>query len=296
MAGGLIPRRPANGAVDPAPAPRAGRRPARTNRTPMAANPDLLAWLRAAWAAYEFDVAALYRRDADHDWPLEATDAKELARKLEAGGHFLPLPKEPAALANVLEVSIVKFLMERAEADPGVDIRVGTERGYPDLEVSGARFGDGFHAVDLKAARRKPLKRSPPRETQSRITLYTGNTYFAWPDLAWPGMFRPFAEYESHVDVLAIYTLDLEAMERATDIEVLVQEPWRIASTERSSTTREYIGAVTKLDRLREGDGDFDTEEAFYAYWRAFEFRMPKALKAQLRKLIEAQKGGSGGS
>ncbi len=261
----------------------------------MSVNPDLLAWIRAACVAYDFDVTALYRRDAEHDWPVEAADPEELARKLEAGGHFLPLPKEPAALANVMEVSIVKFLMERADADAGVEIHAGTERGYPDLEVSGERFGGGFHAVDIKAARRKPLKRSPPRETQSRITLYTGNTYFAWPDLQWPGMLRSFADYESHVDVIMLYTLDADAMQRATDIEVLVHEPWRIASTERSSTTREYIGAVTKLDRLRGGDGDFETEELFYKYWRAFEFRMPKALKAQLRKLIEAQKGGSSG-
>lgn len=195
----------------------------------------------------------------------------------------------------MLEVSIVRFLVERAEHEQGVTVRVGTERGYPDLEFSGERFGGGFHAIDIKAARRKLLKRSPPRETQSRITLYTGNTYFAWPDLRWPGMFRPFADYESHLDVLVIYTLEPDAMERATDIEVVVQEPWRIASKERSSTTREYIGAVTQLDQLREGNGDFESEEGFYEYWRAYEFRMPKALKAQLRKLIEQQKGGRPG-
>ncbi|GIK77711.1 MAG: restriction endonuclease [Acidobacteria bacterium] len=256
----------------------------------MAANPELLSWLRAACAEYRFDVAALYQRHGDHAWPLEAADFDDLSRQLDAGGHFLPLPKEPAALANVLEVSIVRFLVERAADHEDVDVEIGTERGYPDLEFSGRAFGGGFHAVDLKAARRKPLKRSPPRQTQSRITLYTGNTYFAWPDLQWPGMLRPFAEYESHVDVIAIYTLDTDATERATEIEVIVQEPWRIASKERSSTTREYIGAVLELERLREGAGDFDSEEDFYKYWRAFDFRMPKALRAQLSKLISQQK------
>jgi hypothetical protein len=256
----------------------------------MTANPELLSWLRTACAEYRFDVAALYQRHGDHPWPLQAADADDLSRQLEIGGHFLPLPKEPAALANVLEVSLVRFLVRRAAADEDVEIQIGTERGYPDLELSGQAFAGGFHAVDIKAARRKPLKRSPPRQTQSRITLYTGNTYFAWPDLQWPGMLRPFAEYESHVDIILLYTLDTDATERATDIEVVVQEPWRIASKERSSTTREYIGAVLELERLREGSGDFESENEFYTYWRAFDFRMPKALRAQLNKLIAQQK------
>lgn len=260
----------------------------------MPANPDLLAWLRAACADYSFNVTALYRREGDHPWPLQAADADELATKLEAGGHFLPLPKEPAALANVLEVSLVKFLIERAASERGIKIQVGTERGYPDLEVSGPLFGGGFHAVDIKAARRKLLKRSAPRETQSRITLYTGNTYFAWPDLKWPGMFRPFADYQSHIDLITIYTLDPEHNQRTRDIEVIVHEPWCIASKERSSTTREYLGAVTSLERLREGQGDFANEDEFYRYWRAFKFRTPEALKAQLRKLMEQQAGSSG--
>ena len=117
----------------------------------MAVNPDLLAWLRAACAAYRFDVTALYRREADHDWPIEASDPEDLASKLDAGGHFLPLPREPAALANVLEVSILRFLMERAAGETGAEIRAGTERGYPDLELSGERFGSGFHAVEMRA-------------------------------------------------------------------------------------------------------------------------------------------------
>lgn len=263
----------------------------------MPANAELLAWLRAACAAYDLDVAALYRREGDHPWPLVGRNLVELEEQLRSGGHFLPLPMEPAALANVLEVSIVRFLAERAGQEEELTLRLGTERGYPDLEFSGGRFGGGFHAVEIKAARRKILKRSPPRNTQSRITLYTGNTYFAWPDLQWPGMFRPFADYESHLDIIVLYTLDPGRTERATDIELLVHEPWRIAAKMRSSTTREYIGAVTGLERLRKGEGDFATEEEFYAYWRSFEFRMPKALKAQLRRLIEAQKasGGSGG-
>ena len=91
-----------------------------------------------------------------------------------------------------------------------------------------------------KAARRAPNR----RQTQSRITLYTGNTYFAYPTLHWPGTFRPFADYTEHLDVSWIYTLNQDAPSRVDDLELIVQEPWRIGSHQRSSTTREYIGAV----------------------------------------------------
>ncbi|MGH3159895.1 MAG: hypothetical protein ACRDNF_25425 [Streptosporangiaceae bacterium] len=122
----------------------------------------------------------------------------------------------------------------------GAQIHRGTERGYPDFEISGPAFGGGFHAVDVKAARRA----TSGRRTQSRITLYTGNTYFKWPSLHWPGTFRPFSDYSSHLDVIMIYTLNPDSNARVEDLEIIVQEPWRIASRERSSTTREYIGAI----------------------------------------------------
>lgn len=242
-----------------------------------------MAWLEKSVAKYELDLVAVFsKHGTSPSWPLSAEDADELERKLAEGGHFTPLPKEPAALANVLEVSLVDFLLEEADRARGVKAERGTERGYPDLEITGSAFGGGYHAVDIKVARRNKSRRG----TQSRITLYTGNTYFRFPQLQWPGTFRPFDDYESHVDVIVIYTLDESLPGRVTDLELLVQEPWRIASKQRSSTTREYIGAVQRLEDLREGRGEFETEEAFYKFWRAYRFAIGPAVQKQLDKLL----------
>lgn len=84
------------------------------------------------------------------------------------------MPKEPAALANIIEVSQVNFLSAQVEARDDVTLKRGTERGYPDLEISGPAFGDKFYAIDIKAARRKASKKTGkvnPKRTQSRITL-----------------------------------------------------------------------------------------------------------------------------
>ncbi|MFF8672580.1 type II restriction endonuclease [Streptomyces sp. NPDC015242] len=248
-------------------------------------------WLRNVCSQYKFDVRGALQTDSpDAEWPITITDPQDLEEKLAARGHLLPLPKEPASLANIIEVSIIDFILAAITGTSGIEFQRGSERGYPDLEVSGPRFGGGHHAIDIKAARRAVTKGGVPNgRTQSRITLYTGNTYFKWPALHWPGTFRPFGDYETHLDVLVIYTLNEASAWRVDDLEVIVQEPWRIASKKRSSTTREYIGAVDSIAALREGRGEFNTPEEFYRFWRAFQFKISAQVSNQLNKLMTAQ-------
>lgn len=219
-------------------------------------------------------------------WPLVADSEERLESELSERGHFVPLPKEPAALANVIEVSVVDFLFTRLQDEPGVELNRGTERGYPDIELSGSRFDGEFYAIDVKVARRA----RSGRQTQSRITLYTGNTYFRYPQLSWPGTFRPFEQYAAHLDLIVLYTFAEAELSRILDLEILVHESWRIASKQRSSTTREYIGAVTSIDALRAGRGEFETREEFLTYWTKYSFKIGRAVQQQLDKLLRRGK------
>lgn len=249
---------------------------------------DLKDWLQAQCQMYTYDLRGIFRVAGNTQWPMTAANPSELEARIRE--HLLPLPKEPAALANVLEVSIVDFLLDRvAETHGTLTATRGGERVYPDLEVTGPGLGGAFSAVDIKVAQRKIPKKGPPTQTQSRITLYTGNTYFAYPTLHWPGTFRPFADYAQHLDVIGIYTLNRDSASRVEDLELIVQEPWRIGSHQRSSTTREYIGAVTGLDDLRHGRGEFKTEVEFYKFWRAYNFNIGRSVRNQLNKLLAQQ-------
>jgi hypothetical protein len=245
-------------------------------------------WLREQCAEYGWGLGGVFRSRGEHEWPLVAQDEVDLEAQLNTGGHILPLPEEPAALANVLEVGIVSFLIGRAEGLDGVTATGGTIRGYPDLELSGPAFGGGIYAVDIKIAQRAISAKGKPLErTQSRISLYTGNTYFRHPKLQFPGILRPFADYASHLDVLGIYTFNGDKPGRVDDLELIVQPTWKIASKKRSSTTREYIGAVNKIADLRAGNGDFATEEEFYAYWRKFAFKVSRAVELLYAKQMD---------
>lgn len=248
---------------------------------------ELIDWLRRTFKSYTLEPIAVYRMRGSHAWPLVASNEQQLKEKLESGGHFLALPKEPAALANVLEVSLVDFMLAKLGAIHGVRASRGTERGYPDVEVTGGPFGDSHFAVDVKVARRN----KNGKQTQSRITLYTGNTYFRYPDLKWAGTFRPFCDYTQHIDVIALYTLNESTLSRVDKLEVVVQEPWRIGSKQRSSTTREYLGAVTSIDDLRNGKGEFSSMEEFYRYWTRFPFKIGRAVQQRLDRLLREQRG-----
>lgn len=233
---------------------------------------------------------AVYQAGLRPAWPLVAKSDEDLERQLIERGSFVPLPKEPAALANVIEVSIIDFLFARMQHEPGVKLARGTERAYPDLELFGERLGAEYFAIDVKVARRARNQ----KQTQSRITLYTGNTYFRYPQLPWPGTtFRPFGEYAGHLDIIVLYTFAADELSRISDLEVVVQEAWRIASRQRSSTTREYIGAVTSIDDLRAGRGEFQSLEEFYAFWKKYNFKVGRAVQQQLDKLLALAKKSS---
>lgn len=250
---------------------------------------DLESWLRETCGRYSFDLRGIYQAQGTHSWPIVANDQAEL-EAIVSQGHLLPLPKESAALANVLEVGIVDYLLGEIDGVEGLEHDRGSERGYPDLEVWGPAVGDRFYAIDVKMARRKKIKSGLSKNTESRVTLYTGNTYFAYPDLHWAGTPRPFSDYAAHLDVIGIYTLNQDSTSRVDDLELIVQPAWKIASKQRSSTTREYIGAVVDMEDLRHGRGEFETADEFYTYWRKYNFRVGKAVAQQLRKLLAQKK------
>ena len=85
----------------------------------------------------------------------------------------------------------------------------------------------------------------------------------AYGDLAW------------HIDLIALYDYVDGNVE---NIEILVVETWRVASTKRSSTTRNYIGAMTSISDLRTEHGAFATINDFYEFWRSYPVKKTEAV------------------
>ena len=237
----------------------------------------LIEWLRARTTAWQPSIVGIFREHADHQWPISASSAAELRAKLAETGHLLPLPTEPAALANIMEIELRAHLLDTRNLAGDAAVAEGTQRSYPDLEFSGKMFGGSYRAVDIKCARRG---KSGIR-LNNRIALYTGNTYFLWPQLKFSGILRPFGDYREHVSVVVIYTFDPALPERITEVQVVAHETWRIASKARASATREYIGSVGTIDDLVAEAGEFASAEEFYDYWRHSARKWKKSPEAE---------------
>jgi hypothetical protein len=191
-------------------------------------------------------------------------------------GDRLPLPKESSWTAKLLEVTLLDHVRKKAMAvTPRLHVD-GDESGrmYPDILLSGPALAHKFAAVDVKAARRvlltppdprRRVARPPVRTTQSQITLGPYNSYFRYPRFRVPGALRAYGDIDWHLDIIAIYDYVEGAIE---DLELLVVETWRVASRVKSSGTRDYIGAVRRIDDLRDERGAFATKEEFYEFWR----------------------------
>jgi hypothetical protein len=251
----------------------------------------LLEWLREQTERWRPSIVGVFREEAQHDWPISAGSPSELRRQLTEHGHLLPLPSEPAALANVMEIELRQHLADAGRSLQGAQLIDGTERSYPDLEFSGEMFGGGFRAVDIKCARRgrPPKSGRPPSNINNRIALYTGNTFFLWPQLKFSGIMRPFEQYEELISIVVIYTFRPDLPERIADVKVVAHETWRIASRGRASATREYIGSVQNIGHLVAGKGEFQTSAEFYAYWRHSTRNWKKSPEAEklLRQALQ---------
>ena len=66
----------------------------------------LLSWLRDQTAGWSPSIVGVFRENAEHQWPITAASGPDLRRVLTESGHLLPLPTEPAALANVMEIEL----------------------------------------------------------------------------------------------------------------------------------------------------------------------------------------------
>jgi restriction endonuclease EcoRV len=182
-------------------------------------------------------------------------------------GKVIPLPKEPAVVAKVIEVSVTEHFKRKAYAVPGLDLLDDLSgRGYPDVMLAGRAVDNRRIALDVKVARRKPRTSGQPTKTQSRITLGPFDSYFRRPDQPIPGVGVAYGDMAWHLDLIVLYDWIDGGV---SNVEVLIVETWRVASMKRSSTTRNYIGAVDSIADLRSEQGAFDTADDFYNYWRS---------------------------
>ncbi|MBT4376214.1 restriction endonuclease [archaeon] len=147
---------------------------------------------------------------------------------------------------------------------------------YPDLTLTGGMLGDNKIAIDIKSAYRIDDKKF------SGFTLGAFNGYFK-DRKSTKNILFPYENYSNHWILCFIYDRDLdtditefhniENIEEIpiiiNDVEVILQDKWKTATTRPGSGNTANIGGINNLQNLKDGKGDFTDSglEVFDDYW-----------------------------
>jgi len=182
---------------------------------------------------------------------------------IDENGNIFPLPKDSKVVTMIFEelgwMRLQKLIKQyRCKA-----IR-GASRQYPDVTLMGGKLGNKIIAIEFKSARR--LK----GDKCSRMSLGSFAGYFLEPNKKSPWCVLPYGRYTEHWVIGFIYTWDpkKDTLNMVSDVEVIINEKWKIASKYTATGDTAHIGSVDSINRLREGKGDFKSEEEFERYWR----------------------------
>ena len=137
-------------------------------------------------------------------------------------------------------------------------------RSYPDALLQGGKIGDKIIAIDVKTGRRD--------HNNTGFTLGSYFGYFRQPDKKMPGCSIAYGDIDEHWIVGFIYDWneDADTLHMISNIELIVQEKWRIASKTTGTGTTTAISSVRKIADLRNGLGAFKSEKEFIEYWRNY--------------------------
>lgn len=210
--------------------------------------------------------AGLEKLFADFRWNIKGF--------IDENGKVSSLPDIPQVITGIFQEVAKRKTKLFLKQNYHCQIVQGGSREYPEITAFGGKVGEEKIAIDIKTTRRA----SKNRVSGFSIGSYAG--YFTYPNEKRPGCKFPYAEYKEHWIIGFVYTWDPRAssVHMVSDIEVIVNEKWRLASKSTATGTTFAISSVRKLNALRAGKGDFSSPQEFESFWRA------KGLKRESNK------------
>jgi len=183
---------------------------------------------------------------------------------VDADDNIYPIPPIPQVISGIFQEitkhKVSKFLKEKYECD----IIYGGPREYPEITAMGGKFGNKKIAIDIKTAR---------RVSENKISGFTIGSfagYFLYPEKKMPGCKFPYGEFAEHwiIGFIYIWNPDADSLHMVSDVEVIVQPKWRIASKSTGTGTTFAISSIKDIDKLKKGEGEFKSEKEFELFWR----------------------------
>jgi len=180
-------------------------------------------------------------------------------------GEIYELPDIPQVITGIFQEVAKQRIKPFLRQHYNCQIVQGGAREYPEITAFGGKLGEGKIAIDVKTTRRL----SKSRVSGFSIGSYAG--YFVHSDRKLPGCKFPYGAFKEHWIIGFVYTWDpnADSLHMVSDIEVIVNQKWKIALKSTATGTTFAISSVRNLDALRDGKGDFKSPKEFENFWRA---------------------------
>ena len=192
---------------------------------------------------------------------------------LDSKDRVYVIPNDTKVLSTILELVTMPMILEIAEKYNIEVIPSDRQTVYPDITLvhEGKKY-----ALDIKSSYRK---------TANSIAGMTLGSYTGYLRNPTKNIMFPYDEYESHWVLGFIYSRSEKAVSDIVgldevdsivppinDIEIIVQEKYKISSASPGSGNTANIGSVKDIETLKNGTGPFAELglEAFEEYWRNF--------------------------
>lgn len=204
-------------------------------------------------------------------------------------GSTMDIPPESKVVTIVFEFWAQEQIQTMIDEN-GWDIRmeIGGSRQYPDVTLFDNEFSDGKqYALDIKTGR----KNESGTELDGYMTLGSYSGYFRNPSANPRSIPYPYATYDEHLIATFLHQWDENAGNEGmvSDIEIVFVEKWKISGFKPGSGDTNNIGSVKEINRLKNGDGDFETRSRFDEYYSSLPLYEDRS-KGEVDEFIAAWK------
>jgi len=209
----------------------------------------------------------------EKDWSIKGfIDAKK---------KIYPISLDTKLLSKILELTILPLLIDFCKKHELKYYLTESQIQYPDVTLEGKLLGKKKYALDIKTTYRT----GAGKNIRAGFTLGSFRGCLREHYSTRYSRF-PYAQYKEHWilgiiysrqernDVKRVYDLnELPTIKSViTDLEIILQEKYRIANFIPGSGNTANIGSITNLEIIRNGTGPFAKygSEVFEHYWRNY--------------------------
>lgn len=206
------------------------------------------------------------------------TDFYQVCGVVDRTGRVYPLGADTKVLSSVFELISRPTIYRVAEQLGMGVVEAEVQNHYPDFTLVPKGKSNDKIAIDIKTTY---------RNSSSDEFSYTLGGYTSFIRSETKNIVFPFSQYSEHWVIGFVYNRIAKKKSGSTkehtvkdlsdiplpyeEVDVFVQEKWRIASDSAGSGNTTNIGSIKgRLKQFSNGEGPFSSEDEFLEYWRGY--------------------------